>query len=93
MMRKVSGVALHQENHCGVYPCCAMGSGRYRIESGWKLVGWGSAPWQSGAGRKEAIVFEKTSPASEDMLDAHGHLEPGTYWCYGDPEKFKLEKA
>jgi hypothetical protein len=35
-------------------------------------------------GEAKAIVFEKTSPASESIMDLLAGLEPGVYWCHGD---------
>jgi hypothetical protein len=83
---KVSSAKLNHENHCLVYPvkgtldafCC---------ESGWQVAGWSNAPYPNRmGGETKAIVFEKTSPASESIMDLLADLEPGLYWCHGDIE-------
>lgn len=83
---KISSAKLNHENHCLVYPVAGTRE-CFRCEPGWQVVGWSNAPYPNRfGGETKAIVFEKTSPATESIMDVLAELEPGLYWCHGDIE-------
>ncbi len=63
----------------------------FSCEPGWRVAGWSNAPYPNRmGGETKAIVFEKTSPASESIMDVLADLEPGLYWCHGDIEMMDI---
>jgi hypothetical protein len=84
----VNSARLTRENHCLVYPLISHG-GYWTLEEGWKLVGEATAPY-GRSGQTKAIVFEKTTPAKESVLDMLSGLEPGIYWVHGSVEAMDI---
>jgi hypothetical protein len=82
---KVNSAKLTSENRVYIHPICGNMDGTNECLKGWRLVGWGNAPWTSGLG-PHAIVYEKTSPAGSETIYASSHAdwEPGIYWGHGN---------
>lgn len=52
--------------------------------AGWKIIGWGNAPWP-GSTDGFAVMFEKTTPAAE-CGRAHEEMPEGTHiWQHYEP--------
>ena len=83
----VASHKLSKDNHCLVYPVCGYGS-NMELEPGWKLLGKGKAPY-GRTNQSQAIVFEKTTPAVDSILDVLIGLDPGIYWCHGYTDTFQ----
>lgn len=58
-----------------------------RPVKGWKIVGWGKAPWEKPYS-DAAVMFEKISPPTSEFGDAYGsEMEEGTrIWQHGKKE-------
>lgn len=82
---KINSAKLTSENRVYIHPICGMADGKNECLKGWKILGWGNAPWASGLG-PHAIVYEKTSAAGSESIYASSHAdwEPGIYWGHGD---------
>lgn len=81
---QVPSKKLNRENHCLVYPLIRKETGGYELEQGWIYLGSSTAPY-GRAGQSKALVFEKKAPRRESLMDVLADLEPGVYWCHGDP--------
>lgn len=88
----VNSAMLTRDNHCMVYPVLRCGD-HYILEPGWEIKGETIAPYPNRlGGETKAVVFEKTSPATESNFDMLADLQPGVYWCHGELDMFDLKR-
>ena len=82
---RVNSAKLHSENRVYIHPVCAVEDSTFKVLNGWRLAGWGSAPWASPLG-SDAIVYEKLTPANFESpyASSHASFEPGIYWGHGN---------